>query len=132
MFTYGLLDTNDTIASIVQSETRIDDTDYVFISAEANFDGTSYIGKAWARPTPTWTTVTRRQGKQQLVIDGLDASVQTAIDGVTDITQRKLLQIYFDDANTWERNHSSLIALGTSIGLSSAQLDTMFKAAIKL
>ncbi len=132
MFTYGLLNTNNTIASIVQSETRIDDTDHVFISAEANFDGTSYIGKSWARPTPTWTTITRRQGKQQLVIDGLDASVQTAIDSVTDITQRKLLQIYFDDADTWGRNHSSLIALGTSIGLDSTQLDTMFESASKL
>jgi len=50
MFTYGRLDIEDKIAELVQSEVRITDTEHVFLSAEVDFVGASYIGRGWARP----------------------------------------------------------------------------------
>jgi hypothetical protein len=80
MFSYGLLDASSTIASIVKSDVRINGTDHAFISAEPDFDGSSYIGKSWARPAPIVASATGEQGKQQLAIDGLKVvSTETSV-----------------------------------------------------
>lgn len=89
MFTYGKLDSGDLIASIVTSETRINDGEHVFLSADPNFDGQSYIGKPWSRPTGAFTAVTRLAFRNRLTFSERVA-IETAAE--TDVAVRVLMQ----------------------------------------
>ena len=71
-------------------------------------------------------SVTRRQAKQALLLNGLLANVQPAIDTLPDATQRAMIQIEWDDSQVFERERPALIALGSALGLSDAQLDDLF------
>lgn len=77
-------------------------------------------------------SVTRRQAKQSLLLNGLLANVQPAIDAIPDATQRAMIQIEWDDSQVFERDRPALIALGSALGLSAAQLDALFIQAAQL
>lgn len=85
-----------------------------------------------APPTPVPAGVTRRQAKQALLLNGLLSNVQPAIDAIPDATQRAMIQIEWDDSQVFERNRPALVALGTALGLNSAQLDALFLQAATL
>lgn len=78
------------------------------------------------------TSVTRRQAKQALLLNGLLSNVQPAIDAIPDPTQRSMIQIEWDDSQTFERNRPALIALGSALGLDSDALDGLFIQASQL
>jgi hypothetical protein len=71
-------------------------------------------------------SVTRRQAKQALLLNGKLASVQPAIDAITDTTQRSLMQIEWDDSQEFVRSRTTLIQIGAAIGLDAAGLDALF------
>lgn len=71
-------------------------------------------------------SVTRRQAKQALLLNGLLGNVQPAIDAIPDATQRAMILIEWDDSQVFERNRPALIALGTALGLSSSELGELF------
>ena len=71
-------------------------------------------------------SVTRRQAKQVLLLNGLLANVQPAIDAIPDATQRAMIQIEWDDSQVFDRDRPALIALGSALGLTSVQLDDLF------
>ena len=77
-------------------------------------------------------SVTRRQAKQALLLNGLLANVQPAIDAIPDATQRAMIQIEWDDAQVFERDRPALIALGSALGLTNTQLDDLFIGAAQL
>lgn len=77
-------------------------------------------------------SVTRRQAKQALLLNGLLGNVQPAIDAIPDAMQRAMIQIEWDDSQVFERGRPALIALGSALGLSSAQLDALFIQAAQL
>lgn len=77
-------------------------------------------------------SVTKRQGRQQMIILGVLDQVQTAIDAISDPIQRALMQSYWDDSNYYDRHHPQMIALGGQIGFSEEDLDNAFIAASKL
>ena len=77
-------------------------------------------------------SVTRRQAKQALLLNGLLAGVQPAIDAIPDATQRAMIQIEWDDSQVFERDRPALIALGSALGLTNAQLDDLFIGAAQL
>lgn len=77
-------------------------------------------------------SVTRRQAKQALLLNGLLASVQPAIDAIPDAAQRAMIQIEWDDSQVFERDRPALIALGSALGLSDTQLDNLFIEASQL
>ena len=77
-------------------------------------------------------TVTRRQAKQALVLNGKLALVQPAIDAIPDATERALTQIEWDDSQEFQRTRQSVIGIGTAIGLTSAQMDDLFILAATL
>jgi len=83
-------------------------------------------------PTPVPSSISRRQAKQQLAIDGFLSSVQPAIDAIEDPAQQQFIQIYWDDATTFERDNKELVSLAEALGLSSEQLDEMFIKASRL
>jgi hypothetical protein len=76
--------------------------------------------------------VTRRQARQALLLAGLLDAVQPAIDGLADPMQRRLMQIEWDDAQSFDRHRPSLLALAARIGLSDSQLDALFVQAAAL
>ena len=77
-------------------------------------------------------SVTRRQAKQALLLNGLLANVQPAIDAIPDAAQRAMIQIEWDDSQMFERYRPALIALGSALGLSDIQLDNLFIEASQL
>lgn len=83
-------------------------------------------------PAPVPEAVTRRQAKQALAINGKLSLVQPAIDAIADPAQKALIQIEWDDSQEFQRNRYSVIAIGTAIGLNSAQLDDLFRTAATL
>ena len=83
-------------------------------------------------PAPIPETVTRRQAKQALAINGKLSLVQPAIDAIPDAAQRTLIQIEWDDSQEFQRNRASVIGIGTAIGLTSSELDDLFRQAVTL
>lgn len=77
-------------------------------------------------------TVSRRQARQALLLAGKLALVQPAIDAIADPIQRGLLQIEWDDSQVFERHRPTLIALATTLGMSSPDIDALFVAASQL
>ena len=77
-------------------------------------------------------SITKRQARQQLIINGLYGNIQQIIDSIEDPTERLLTQVFWEDSNTFERNHPTLVELGTALGLTEAELDMMFINASKL
>lgn len=92
--------------------------------------GWIFSGGNWQAPPPKGQevpfSVSRRQGRQALLLAGKLSLVQPAIDAIADATQRGMAQIYWDDSQEFERNHATLIALASQIGLTSADLDSLF------
>lgn len=76
--------------------------------------------------------ISKRQMRQQLIIDGLYTNVQTIIDSIEDETERLLTQVFWEDSTEFERNHPMLIQFATSLGLDSNEIDILFAKANKL
>jgi DnaJ-domain-containing protein 1 len=77
-------------------------------------------------------SVTRRQARQALLIAGKLSQVQPAIDAIADPLQRGMVQIEWDDSQTFERQRPTLIALATAIRLDDAEIDALFTHAATL
>ena len=83
--------------------------------------------------TPPVPALTRRQFRLALVTHGYNlADIELLIDQTTDAMQRQIIQIEWQDATVFERNSSSLLAMAALMGLSSAQLDTLWSQALTL
>lgn len=76
--------------------------------------------------------VTKRQGRQQMILMGILDQVQVAIDSIEDPLQRALVQSFWNDSTQYERNHPQMIQLAQAIGLTDEQLDQAFIAAAEL
>ena len=106
------------------------------VGLQAVASDTANIGDSWdagdgftPAPPPAAVvpaSVTRRQARQALLLAGKLASVQPAIDAISNATQRGLVQIEWDDSLSFERHRPSLVALATAIGIDSAGLDALF------
>lgn len=77
------------------------------------------------------SVISKRQAKQQLLLDGLLEQVQVVIDSLEG-TEKQMAQIYWDDSTEFERDNSLLIQIGAALGLSNDDLDIMFAKANKL
>lgn len=81
---------------------------------------------------PIPQSVTRRQARQALLLAGLLDNVQPALDAITDATQRRLMQIEWDDSQEFHRQRPALLGLAAALGLNSAQIDQLFITAATL
>lgn len=70
--------------------------------------------------------VTRRQARQALLMAGLLANVQPAIDALEDPMQRGMAQIEWDDSQEFTRDRPLLIQLASALGLDEVALDNLF------
>jgi len=80
------------------------------------------------QPTPPVTVVTPVQGRIALLNAGLLDQAKAAVDAAGGATA-----IWWEYATIWERDNTLLNGLSATLGLSSAQVDQLFKlaAAIK-
>lgn len=76
--------------------------------------------------------VTRRQARQALLLADKLHLVQPAIDAIADPLQRGMVQIEWDDSQTFERQRPTLITLATALGMDDTELDALFTAAANL
>lgn len=126
--------THDTAVEVVESDpAKLFVPHYAaqFVAVpDAVKPGWIFSGGNWQAPPPKGQevpfSVSRRQGRQALLLAGKLSLVQPAIDAITDATQRGMAQIYWDDSQEFERQHPTLIALASQIGLTSADLDSLF------
>jgi hypothetical protein len=106
-----------------------------WIPAQGSAIGDLWDGQTFTKPEPVVVVpqeVTRRQALQALLLSNKLQLVQPAIDAIPDATQRGLMQIEWDDSQTFQRQRPALIALGTAIGLDSAAIDALFVTAATL
>ena len=80
-------------------------------------------------PTLVPSVVSRAQARKALVLRGLFGQVQPAIDAIPDQVQRQLVQIDWDDSQTFERTNSTLMMLATALSLTESDLDNLFTLA---
>ena len=131
MFSYGKLNEANEIIEIVHSDTRINDGVHVFLSAEDNFTGESYIGRKWARPSVPWETISPRQARLALLQAGLLSQVDTAINSL-ESPAKEQAQIEWEYATSIERGSEWINQLGGALGLDDAGIDDLFKTASTL
>lgn len=74
-------------------------------------------------------SITKRQGRQELIEAGLFGAIESAINAIPDATQKALMLSWWNDSQEYERNHPELVQMATAIGLSEAQLDALFISA---
>ncbi|SER56641.1 hypothetical protein SAMN05216548_1263 [Faunimonas pinastri] len=77
---------------------------------------------------PVPESVTSTQGKLTLLYAGIKAAVEAALAAIPDDTGRAAAQIKYDAAS-WYRSDSMFTTLGAALGLTSAQIDDLFRAA---
>lgn len=77
-------------------------------------------------------SITVRQAREQLIRIGLLSKVQSEIDKITDISQREIVQNYWEYSMDFKRDNDVLISLAYSLGLSDADIDNLFIEASKL
>jgi hypothetical protein len=127
----AILDENDRAINFAVV-TNVDDLEGVR-TAPAEDSGS--IGDLWdgvqfvppeSSPPAVPTTITRRQARQKLLLAGLLDAVEPAINAIADATERGLAMIEWQDAQEFMRQRPLVIAIGAALGLSSAELDTLF------
>jgi hypothetical protein len=99
--------------------------------------GAAWNGESFTNPVPPAPivpqTVTKRQGRQALILRGNISLVQPAIDAISNPIQKALMQSEWDDSQEYHRNRESLIMIANVIGYTTAdQIDELFIFAASL
>lgn len=98
--------------------------DYVLIDGEWSYVEPEPI------PVPL-EPVTRRQLRLTLVRNGIAVSaVEALIAGLPDSLQKEEAQIEWADAQTFERNHPTLLLIASALDLAPARVDEMWLEAM--
>lgn len=87
-----------------------------------------------AKKPPVPQSITRRQGLQQLRIEGITSTQIVACINAMEITQleKDLALIEYEESQVFERSRPLVAMLGAMLGKDSAGIDTMFIAASNL
>ena len=72
--------------------------------------------------------LTPRQAREIIILQGLDESIEAAIDAIVDVTERKVARNYWEYSEDFKRNNPLLVGLASGMGMTSQQLDDMFIA----
>lgn len=76
-------------------------------------------------------SITKRQARQELIEAGLIGAVESAINAISDATQKALMLSWWNDSQVYERDRPELAAMAASIGLTEDQVDALFINASK-
>lgn len=78
---------------------------------------------------PVPDEVTMRQARTALLMAGKLDAVQAVIDGIADETERRVAQIAWDYSSVVQRHYGLVAALAPGLGLTSDQVDDLFRTA---
>ena len=81
---------------------------------------------------PVPAEVTRRQALTVIKMAGLKGTIDTAIESITDDTQRVAAETYWQESLHFDRDNPLLNSLAEAVGITQEQLDNMFREAITL
>lgn len=95
-----------------------------------SWDG-SQVTPAPIPPAPVPDMVTMRQARLALLGAGLLASVDTAIDAMSE-PMKSAARIEWDYSSAVQRHNGFVAQLGPALGLTEAQIDTLFRQAATL
>lgn len=76
-------------------------------------------------------SITKRQARQELIEAGLIGAVESAINAISDATQKALMLSWWNDSQVYELDRPELAAMAASIGLTEDQVDALFINASK-
>ena len=71
-------------------------------------------------------SVSRAQGKLALIQAGLWPAANAFVEGITDPAQKAYAEVALNDTQEWRRDSPFLASAAAALGLSEAQLDTLF------
>ena len=77
-------------------------------------------------------SISLRQAKQQLMIDGLYDSVELAINNITDPVEKRIVENYWHNAQIFERDSDILVNLSLALSLDESKIDELFYNAAQL
>lgn len=119
-------ETPNTYAS--QSYTRLEGADE---NEAAVAGGLTAIPATPAPPAPVPNQVSPRQFRLAMLQVGVSPSdVTTAIDAIADPVVKAAAQVEWEYAVVFERDHALIASLAASMGLSSQDVDNIFRIAI--
>jgi len=90
------------------------------------WDGSAFTPPA-PPPAPVPESVSRRQAKRALLAAGLLSTVEAAVAGAS-----AEVQIDWTDAIEFRRDNALIASMAVSLGLTSAQIDDLFRSAATL
>ena len=133
--TYAILD-GDRVANIIVASAefaaQIGAIPSVADGTHAQIGG-RYIGGIFLPPVPepeaVPQVVTTAQGTAALIQAGRWDAVLAYVDGIADPTEQALARVALERTTEWRRDSPFLNAAAVAIGLTSAQLDELFRAA---
>ena len=140
MARYALINGSTVVSVVEMSEEQATATLTAFevvhlLAADSRCaSGWSYAGGDVVAPSvtvPVPAEVTMRQARLALLAAGLLDDVEAAIDGM-DEPAKTAAQIEWEYSNALERDNTLVAILGPSLGLSSNQIDDLFRAAAQL
>ncbi|HSV73449.1 MAG TPA: hypothetical protein VLH79_06795 [Chthonomonadales bacterium] len=100
---------------------------------EANAAADIAYARANPPPAPVPTSVTRRQLLLALNQAGVTrAAIRATLTAIEDPTAREAALIEFDEAATFDRTHALVAQLASVLGLTSAQVDAIYRNAATL
>jgi hypothetical protein len=82
-------------------------------------------------PNEVPQTVTNRQGTQQLIYDDLLDSVYAVINSIPDLKQRKMMIVWLEQSQVFERQRPEIVMVMSALGKDSAFIDQLFINAAK-
>ncbi len=89
--------------------------------------GWALVDGVFAAPAVPTPPITRRQLRLTLVRNGIALStVESAIEAMPEGLEKAEAQIEWADASEFERSHPTLLLIASALGLSEAQVDTMW------
>lgn len=77
-------------------------------------------------------SVSKRQGRQQLILMGYLDAVEAAIAAIEEPIQRALVKSFWNDSSEYQRNHPQMVQLAAAVGLTEPELDQAFIEASQL
>ena len=99
---------------------------------DATPEETAEIDARKVAPPSIPQEVTMRQARLALFGAGLLDSVDAAIEGIANPTQRRAAQIEWNHSQTVQRSRGLVVELGAALGLTEAQIDALFITAAAL
>lgn len=131
MARYAILEDGEAV-NFAEAEAAYGESKGWVLAPTANI-GDVWDGATWHTTEPTAApapdAITRAQGKTLLIRADLMPAVLAFITSIGDPKDRALAEVTMNDADTWRRDNAFLNAAGAAIGLTSAQLDDLFRRA---